>query len=209
MQRIRSAPDAASLRRILDEWKVQFVIARRGNLTQLPHPVLLRELIAECGTTEFALAEFYVSRLEPGCTGSGGALRRAEPEIVVPAGRYDDFDPALMFRGNWERSADFEEALDHTTSYTNEAGAEILLAFEGTAITWTFARAPNRGIGGVTIDGSPRGEVDQYGPEPLWRQSVSFGGLGNGRHLLVVRVAGRHRPEAVGTFVDLDSIEVR
>ena len=124
-------------------------------------------------------------------------------------GRYDDFDPAVLFHGDWERGADFEEALGHTTSYTEAAGAEIALAFEGTEVTWIFARAPNRGMAEVSIDGVSRGEVDQYGPEPRWQQRVSFGGLAHGRHLLEIRVQGKHRPEAIGSYIDLDAFEIQ
>jgi hypothetical protein len=174
----------------------------------LPRPQTLRDLIEQCGTAEFSAGEFYVSRLEAGCAAPAGAPRRL-PGITVTRGRYDDFHPAVLFQGEWERSPDFEEALGRTTSYTEEAGAEVALAFEGTEVTWIFARAPNRGMADVSIDGAPRGEVDQYGPQASWQQRVSFGGLAPGRHLLIVRVRGTHRPEASRSFIDLDAFEVK
>ena len=65
MLRIRNAPDAAALRRILDEWNVRFVIARHGNVAQLPRPQTLRDLIAQCGTAEFSRTNFMFRAWRP------------------------------------------------------------------------------------------------------------------------------------------------
>ncbi len=207
--RIRRAPDPAALHALLDQWGVRYVIARRAHIGVAIRPRTLSDLIGQCGTPEFALDEFYVSRLEPGCTPSNPPPATAQPEIVVPPGRYDDFDPAILFRGDWERSADFEAALGHTTSYTEAPGAEISFAFQGVELTWIFARAPNRGIARVTIDGVARGDFDLYGAGAQWRQRLTFGPLAPGRHLAVIRVTGGRRPAAEGAFVDLDAFEVK
>ena len=208
-QQIRSAPDAAALRALLEGWGVRYAIARRARIGVAIRPRTLSDLIGQCGTPEFALDEFYVSRLEPGCTPSAPPPGTAQPEIVVPRGRYDDFNPAILFRGDWERSADFAEAVDHTTSYTDAPGAEISFAFEGTELTWIFARAPNRGIARVTIDGTAHGDFDLYGAAPEWRQQLTFGALAAGRHLAVIHVTGGHRPASGGAFVDLDAFDVK
>jgi len=91
----------------------------------------------------------------------------------------------------------------------DEAGSEVAFAFEGSELTWTFARAPNRGIAQVLLDGSSRGTVDLYAPDAQWRQSVTFQNLKPGKHLLRIRVTGTHRPDAQGSYIDVDSLEVK
>jgi hypothetical protein len=127
----------------------------------------------------------------------------------VPAGVYDDFDPALQFRGEWERSREFAEALNHTISYSDGVNAELRFAFSGVQVDWIGARAPNRGIAEVVIDGESRGRFDLYSPTALWRQRLAFENLGPGRHLLVIHGTGRRNARSSGTFLDVDALEVK
>jgi len=132
-----------------------------------------------------------------------------EPVLTVKSGTYDDLDPAILLRGDWERSDKYEQAFKHSVSYTDIPGAEIRFAFEGSELTYVFTRAVNRGIAAVTIDGINQGDIDLYSVEPQWRSSARFPFLGPGRHLLVIRVTGQSRAASTGKFVDLDALKVQ
>jgi hypothetical protein len=93
-------------------------------------------------------------------------------------------------------------------TYSDTPGSGIGFAFTGTALTYIFTRAPNRGMAEVVIDGASQGVVDLYAPRAEWQSRLKFGGLAPGKHVAVIRVVGRKRPEAEGTFVDLDCFEV-
>jgi hypothetical protein len=132
----------------------------------------------------------------------------ALPTVVVPPGAYDDFDPAILYHGDWSKSKDFEGPDHHTISFADAGGAEVLIAFQGSALTYVFTRAPNRGVASITIDGVPQDEIDLYSPKIEWQTRHKFCCLGAGRHLAVVRVAGRNDPKSSGQFIDLDSFVV-
>ena len=207
LDQIRRADGVQGIRRLLDRWKVRYLIARKPTATQYARPLALRDLLDQCTIAEYAFDEFFVARLEPVCRTA--ATLPVEPVLTAKPGTYDDFDPTILLLGDWERNNGFEQAFRHTITYTDTAGAEIRFAFEGTRVTYVFTRAANRGIAAITIDGAGKGTVDLYSVEPQWRSFVRFTGLGPGRHLLVIRVTGESRAASTGKFVDLDSLEVR
>jgi hypothetical protein len=166
----------------------------------------LRELLDQCTTAEYAFGDFYVARLEPVCRAI--ATLPLEPVLTAKPGIYDDFDPSILLRGDWERADEFEQAFRHTVTFTDTTGAEIRFAFEGSELTYVFTRAVNRGIAAVTIDGAAKGTIDLYSVDPEWQASAVFTGLGAGRHLLVIRVTGERHAGATGKFVDLDAFKV-
>ena len=207
LDQIRRAPGVPGIRALLDHWKVRYLIARKPTASHYARPLALREFLDQCTIAEYAFGEFYIARLEPVCRAA--ATLPVDPVLTAKPGTYDDFDPAILLRGDWERSDGFEQAFRHTVSYTDTPGAEIRFAFEGSELTYVFTKAANRGIAAITIDGAGRGSIDLYSAEPQWRSAVRFAGLGGGRHLLVIRVTGESRAGATGKFVDLDSLEVK
>jgi hypothetical protein len=206
-EQIRRADGVQGIRVLLDQWKVRYLIARKPTISDYARPLALRELLDECTIAEYAFDEFYVARLEPVCRAA--ATLPVEPVLTVKRGTYDDFDPAILLRGDWERSDKFEQAFKHTITFTDAPGAEIRFAFIGGELKYVFTRAANRGIAAITIDGISQGNLDLYSVEPHWRSSVQFTYLGPGRHLLVIRVTGESRAGATGKFVDLDALEVK
>jgi hypothetical protein len=207
LDQIRRAPGVPGIRALLGHWKVRYLIARKPTASHYARPLALREFLDQCTIAEYAFGEFYIARLEPVCRAA--ATLPVDPVLTAKPGTYDDFDPAILLRGDWERSDGFEQAFRHTVSYTDTPGAEIRFAFEGSELTYVFTKAANRGIAAITIDGAGRGSIDLYSVEPQWRSAVRFAGLGGGRHLLVIRVTGESRAGATGKFVDLDSLEVK
>ena len=156
---------------------------------------------------EYAFHDVYVAHLEAACRTAAAEPR--QPVLTAGAGVYDDFDPAILLRGDWERTTQFEGAFAHTISFTDTPGAEIAFAFEGGELTYVCTRAPNRGKAAVTIDGRDLGTVDLYSAAVQWRSRARYPLLGPGRHVLAIRVLGESRAAAEGKFVDVDSLEVR
>jgi glycosyltransferase involved in cell wall biosynthesis len=206
MDQIRRADGVPGIRRLLEQWKVHYLIARKPTANHYARPLALRELLDRCTTAEYAFGEFFVTRVEPVC--SAAAPLPVEPVLTAKPGTYDDLDPTILLRGDWERGDSFDPAFDRTVTYTDIPGAEIRFAFEGTELTYVFTKAANRGIAVISIDGVVRKTVDLYSLDPQWQSTVRFSGLGPGRHLVVIRVTGENRAEATGKFVDLDAFRV-
>jgi hypothetical protein len=127
---------------------------------------------------------------------------------VLSSGLYDDLDARIEYWGRWD-SGRFREALNGTITYSNGAGDLFRAAFEGAEITWVYTKAYNRGLAEVRIDGLRKGVVDLYSKEPVWQARSSFGGLGEGRHVIEVRVLGTRNAAATDCFIDLDLLVVR
>jgi glycosyltransferase involved in cell wall biosynthesis len=207
LDQLRHADGVAGMRRLLEQWKVGYLIARTPSITHYARPLALRDLLDQCTIAEYAFKDFFVARLEPVCRAA--VTHPVDPLVTVKPGTYDDLDPAILLRGEWERSDKYDQPFQHTVSYTDIPGAEIRFRFEGSELTYVFTKAVNRGIAAVTIDGINQGDIDLYSLEPQWQSSVTFKLLGPGRHLLVIRVTGRSRAASTGKFVDLDALQVR
>jgi hypothetical protein len=147
-----------------------------------------------------------------GCKESDDHVRAdpvsGQPLAAVPAGTYDDVDRAIRFRGIWEKNVGIDGPAFRTISYSDSPGAEISFAFEGTAVTYVFTKAFNRGLAEVKIDGIQKEIVDLYSPSIQWQSRLQFCCLGSGRHVATIRVLGRKSRRASGEFVDLDCFVV-
>ena len=203
MRQIRRAQDIPQLRRLLEQWKVRYFIARKPDHRKL-QPLLLRRLLESCTQPEYELANYYVARLEPAC----GTIE-PPPVVVVKPGTYDDFDERVQFRGDWVQNDDFAEPFRHTVSYSDDPGAEVGLCFEGTSLTYVFTKAPNRGVAEIAIDGVLSKVLDLYSPTIAWQSRLEFTGLSPGSHTVAIRVVGRKQAASLGLFVDVDAFEVR
>jgi glycosyltransferase involved in cell wall biosynthesis len=199
---IRRTLDMDSMLKLVDGWGVRYFIARKPSAGEYTRPPALRELLETCTTPEYEAGDFYLARLEPNC------VPRVKTEIVVPPGYYDDFDPAIRYRGDWTSSDKFDGPFLHTISFTNIPGAEAAFAFEGSSLVYMYTKAPNRGLAAITIDGVGKGTIDLYAPTVEWQNSSRFCCLGPGKHVAVIRVLGQNSPHSTGQFVDLDGFRV-
>jgi hypothetical protein len=176
-------------------------------------PSALEALLNTCTVPEFASRGFSLSRLTPDCNPPAAPAPAAEVDpanqVVVPAGMYDDSDSSIAFHGDWDHSKSFDGPFGHTISYSDAPGAEVSIAFQGTALTYVFTRAPNRGIAAVTIDGDVPRTLDLYSADVEWQARQTFCCYGAGRHRAVVRVIGQTNRKSTGQFVDLDLFVVR
>jgi hypothetical protein len=102
----------------------------------------------------------------------------------------------------------FAQASGHSVSYSEQTGDKLVLTFEGTAVTYVYTRALNRGVAEVWIDGALVRTLNQYSANTAWQSSTRFAGLAPGVHTFEVRVTGRKDPKSSGTHVDLDAVTV-
>ncbi len=134
-------------------------------------------------------------------------LTACTPE-TLPAGVTDDGSPRLCWGGNWIIQR-FPQSIEGTLTYSGEADAQVNFAFRGTMLEYLCTKAFNRGLAEITIDGQPRGTLDLYSRDTVWRAPFRFDGLPEGEHTAVLRVLGRHNPAATDSIVDVDGFRVR
>ena len=193
--------------RLMQRWKVGYFIAHKLDPSDPLRPDTLRKLLAVCTVPEYEMGDLYVAKLQPECD-EHAPPKPTGPTIVARPGFYDDTDPALFFSGDWTRDGTFTQPDQQTISYIDVPGAEVSIAFEGSALFYLYTQAPNRGIASVTVDGKQQGTIDLYSPRIRWQVRRKFCCFGPGKHLAVVKVTGRHNPKATGRFVDIDSFFV-
>jgi glycosyltransferase involved in cell wall biosynthesis len=208
LTQIRSAGGMEDVHRLLEAWKVEYLIARKPTTREYARPAALRDVLANCTVPEYSFTYYYVARLEAVCKALA-PVTPLRPVLTAGRGVFDDIDPYILFRGDWDRGDTFDGAFDKTVAYTDTAGAEAAFAFEGDALTYVYTKAPNRGIAAISIDGVSKGKFDFYGAAIKWQSKLRFEGLGAGRHLFLIHVTGESRREAQGTFVDLDALAVK
>ncbi len=197
--------DMRALARLLEQWKIRYVIAPVPRNGEWLKPPALRDLLTWCAQSEYQSDGSYLARLDALCLDRSPSQR---PLAIVQPGVYDDFNAAVRYRGEWDHRDDFEGPSEHSISFTEVPGAEAALAFEGTALTYIFTKAPNRGIAEIWIDGAPRAEVDLYSPHIEWQSRYRICCLAPGRHEVAIRVTGRKQPASQARFVDVDALVV-
>jgi len=203
LDRIRHTLTVPDMLRLMETWRVRYFISPKPRAGDEVRPTALRELVERCTAPEFEAGDYYLSRLEPACR---SADERAP--VVLGPGSYDDFDPALIFRGDWTKSTSFDRPDRHTISWSDVLGSEVQIAFTGKALTYQYTKAPNRGVASVTVDGESRGTVDLYSSAIEWQAHTRFCCFAPGPHLAVIGVTGQSDPRSTGRFIDIDSFTV-
>jgi len=205
LARLQQARTPRELYNILDGWNVHYIAAPKPGFGIVVNPRTLQDLLHDCATPEYQTTDFYLARLEDGCRHTDPAQRA--PLLVQP-GLYDDFDPAMVFDGPWTQNTGWAEAQSHTESFANLAGSEVRFAFEGGLLSYIYAKADNRGMADITIDGVHQATLDLYSPQTKW-QSRSIFKLERGRHLAVITVLADKNSKSSDRFVDVDGFEVQ
>jgi len=126
----------------------------------------------------------------------------------VASGHYDDQDQRVEYKGKWWSDHQFPQSSGQSITYSDKPGDTFRISFNGSAITYVFTRALNRGIAEAKIDGGSAVRINQYSGPTQWQEKQRFGGLSPGAHTLEVRVSGDKDPASSGLFVDLDAFEV-
>ncbi len=189
----------------MNGWNIRYFITHKPAPGDDAQPPALAQLLAACTVPEYESGEMYLAQLDPACR----PPVLTEPAVVLPPGGYDDYDPAILFRGEWRRQAGLHGPIRGTSIYADTPGAEISVAFDGREIKWRHAAGPNYGIAQVTIDGHPQAPVDLYWRALDWQHVSEFCCFAPGRHLATIRVAAENNPASTGNRVDLDAFEIR
>jgi hypothetical protein len=127
---------------------------------------------------------------------------------TLAPGHYDDQDQRVEYKGKWWPDRQFPQSSGQSITYSDKPGDTFRIAFTGSAITYVFTKALNRGIAEVKIDGGPAVRINQYSASTQWQEKQRFGGLSPGAHTMEVRVSGDKDPASGGLFVDLDAFDV-
>ncbi len=125
--------------------------------------------------------------------------------------RLEESDPAVTVTEGWipASTPDRRSGADGAYLYTDEAGASVDVAFEGSAVRWIAAQGPSRGVADVSVDGGTPVQVDLY--SPTWAyQAVVFEatGLGAGEHTLTVTNTGTADPASAQARIEIDAVDV-
>lgn len=194
-QQIRQAQGPADLIRLFDRWHVRYFIAQKpGTSIELDVPAL-EQVLASCTAPVFEFQRYYLARLDPDCR----AAARTEPPLILPQGSYDGRDPALLFKGNWTHG--------RNSARSAHPDASVAIAFYGRALTYHFRTAPDGGLAEISVDGAPAATLDLYGAQPVL-QHAKFCCFTLDRHIGILRVTGRKRPESQGAAVNLEMFQV-
>jgi hypothetical protein len=188
----------------MNDLRIKYFITHKPSPGEQADPPALAQLIASCTQPEFESGDFYLARLDPACR----AVELTEPPLAVGPGFYDDYDPAILFHGDWQKQSALHGPDRDTSTHAETPGAEISIAFEGRELNYIHGMGPDYGIASVTIDGQAKEPLDLYYKDLDWQHKSTFT-LQPGRHLAVIRITGEKNPASAGTRVDLDSFEVR
>ncbi len=204
LMKLREAADAAAILNLVNGWKVRYFIATKPYPGEDAQPPALAAFLAACTLPEFETGRAYLARLDPTC----GAQKITEPVIVVRPGYYDDWDPAVVYQGQWKKESAVAGPDLGTRTHTETPGSQVSLAFDGKSLYYVFLRTPDSGIASVTIDGVPQEPIDLYYPVPDWQHKAIYCCFAPGRHVIVVRATSDKNPASSGYAVDLDSFSV-
>ncbi len=199
--KIQNAVNLPQMIDLVNAWKLQYFIGRNEARNSPDESRGLRQFLAHCTQTEFEHDGVFLAKP------NGLCAEVPEPAPATP-GTYDDFDPALRYRGKWIHSDEFPAAGQRTVSYSDTRGAEAALVFEGQSLAYVYTRAPNRGFAEILIDGVSHGVLDLYAPRIEWQSRYRVCCLAPGRHIAVIRTLGQARKEATGRFADVDELIV-
>jgi putative flippase GtrA len=202
--RLREVQKVAEMVKLMQSWKVEYFISPKPEIADAVKPAVLREMLERCTQPVYEQGSEYLARLLPDCRPP-----KQRTPVLVHRGSYDDFDPALVYRGDWTHdNHTFPEADRRTVSFTDVPDAEVEIDFEGGALTYVYTKAVNRGMASITIDGAEQGAVDLYSADTKWQSRTRFCCFAPGRHVAIVRATGKANPQSKGRFIDLDSFTV-
>ncbi len=121
---------------------------------------------------------------------------------AVPAGIYDDTDPAWTYTGSWT-PVTTTGPYNGTDHYTNSTASSASFTFIGTSFNFKYVTASNRGNIEVWVDGVKVDTINAYSSALTWQVTYTKSGLAGGVHTVVFKHGGPG-----GYFIDIDSIEI-
>ena len=198
-ERVRAARSAQDLYDLMKELSIEYFVAPTAD-----HPwhfkfTAVPPFLRGYTSPEVVSGNYYLARLD------------RKPVLLTStkgSGVYDNTDSSIEYSGAWTLDNQFEEATGGTSFYSNNPGDSFRFRFRGSEISWVHARAFNRGMAVVSIDGEEKETVDLYSPEAHWQSRTTLSGLGDWRHVLEVRVLDGKHPDATDRYVGIDQVIV-
>ncbi len=164
--------------------------------------------------TNFANVRYFMQQwtIPSGVTSGREALYDVIAAPVAPPhqrvaagpGSYDDLALEIEYTGTWLHDRQFSQPSLGSLTYSSQAGDSLRLLFRGSAVTYVYTKALNRGIADVVIDGKNMARINQYSARTQWQARSVFSNLIPGEHTIEVQVLGQKDPRSSDTFVDLD-----
>jgi hypothetical protein len=129
-------------------------------------------------------------------------------DVYTPGRRYEDYDPAITYVGNWTRDNEARVWSEGQTATSNIPGTTATFSFTGTSVSWIGCEKGSAGgVADVSIDGVFKQTVklNQSYPVEGYQMTVfRADGLASGPHKLEVKVTNTDQ-----SYVVVDAFDVR
>jgi hypothetical protein len=127
---------------------------------------------------------------------------------AMPAGTYENDDPAINLNGPWAKTASTGANTDSGGSFSTLSGngyAEMSFATSG--IRWLARTNSAAGLADVYIDGVKKATVDLYSATTKYAQNVyEVNGLSESGHTIRIVRTGNKNPSSAGRNIVLDAL---
>jgi len=129
-------------------------------------------------------------------------------DIYTPGRRYEEYDPAVTYVGNWTKDNNARVWSEGVTATSNIPGTTATFNFTGTSVTWIGCEKGSAGgVANVYLDGALQKEVrlsQTYPIEGYQMPVFRVDGLPNGPHQLKIEVTNTDT-----SYVVVDAFDVR
>jgi hypothetical protein len=146
----------------------------------------------------------------PAATNSG-----ISHDAFLAKGYNDASDPTPVLENNYDGMTTYKWGVTLTASasggsQSSETATKAALAqrFEGTSITWKYGKSRANGIANIYIDGTFKGQVDQYYNGFQYQQTTTFSGLSAGPHIIMITNSATKNPAATNSGITHDAFIV-
>jgi hypothetical protein len=191
-----------------------------SNLASGCHTVTLQVSSAKnaASSNTYQVADAFTTNGSAGCSSGGGGggsvteINDTDPSVVYSVG-----DPATGTTDWWYLSGiSVDVDQDEHSSYWARSccggtiqGADAVVNFNGTGITWIGKKGPNYGQAAVSIDGGTPQTFDAYNSTELDQNpNVTISGLPSGSHVLQISLLGNKNSASSNTWQTVDAFEV-
>jgi uncharacterized protein (TIGR03437 family) len=116
-------------------------------------------------------------------------------------------DPSIVYTGTWYTNNSPSNS-GGLAALTNAKGAQAVLTFTGTGITWIGVSDPYSGLAWVYLDGTPS-TIDTYSSATLYQQPLfTVSGLTPGVHTFSIEVPHERDGSTSGSWVWIDGFDI-
>ena len=116
-------------------------------------------------------------------------------------------DPSIAYSGTWYSNNSTSNS-GSLAALTNAKGAQAVITFNGTGITWIGVSDPYSGIAWVYLDGTPN-TIDTYSSATVYQHPLfTVRGLTPGVHTLSIEVPHVRDGSTSGSWVWIDGFDI-